>query len=206
MSSSAPSLLEKPLVVQPADKSACAIEETTDRAVLSVTVSRSAAAQIDVDLLDDWQDDTPLSPAGNRAAAFLTIKRTINIVGALALLLLLSPAMLVTWLILVCTTKGPPIFIQERIGFLGKPFRMYKFRTMVVGAAAQQHAVVNHRDGPIFKNFSDPRITPVGRVLRSLSIDRDAAVVQRAVRANVARRAAACIGRRGPPVSSVAAC
>jgi len=89
----------------------------------------------------------------------------------MAILLLLSPVMFVTWLVLMWTTRGRPVFVQERVGLMGRPFRMYKFRTMIVGAAAQQRAIANHQDGPIFKNFSDPRITRVGRLLRSLSID-----------------------------------
>jgi lipopolysaccharide/colanic/teichoic acid biosynthesis glycosyltransferase len=112
-----------------------------------------------------------LSPSGNRTAVYLALKRSMDIVGAVAILLLLSPVMLATWLILMWTTKGRPVFVQERVGFLGKPFRMFKFRTMIVGAAAQQQAIANHKDGPIFKNFCDPRITRVGRILRSFSID-----------------------------------
>lgn len=125
---------------------------------------------------EDWQVEAdrsiwPIAPAGNRTAIYLAAKRSMDVVGALAVLLLLSPVMVATWLALMWTTKGRPIFVQERVGFLGRPFRMYKFRTMVVGAAAQQRAVENHQDGPIFKNFNDPRITRIGRWLRMLSID-----------------------------------
>jgi lipopolysaccharide/colanic/teichoic acid biosynthesis glycosyltransferase len=101
----------------------------------------------------------------------LALKRIVDFAGAAALLFLLSPILLLTWLVLLWTTRGQPIFVQQRVGFLGRPFRMYKFRTMVVDAAAQRILVENHQDGPIFKNFRDPRITCVGRVLRSLSID-----------------------------------
>lgn len=123
------------------------------------------------DLLRHRQLAAPLAPAGNRTAVYLALKRSLDMAGALAVLALLSPVMTVTWLILMWTTKGRPIFVQERVGFLGRPFRMYKFRTMVIGAAAQQQAIANHKDGPIFKNFRDPRITRFGRILRSLSID-----------------------------------
>lgn len=122
-------------------------------------------------LAEFWPWSWELPPAGNRSPAYLAAKRAIDLVGALSLLILLSPVMVTTWLVLMWTTKGHPIFAQERVGFLGCSFRMYKFRTMVVGAAAKQQQVQNDKDGPIFKNFRDPRITRVGRVLRSLSID-----------------------------------
>lgn len=141
---------------------------------MSVTLSRTDAARLAV--LDQRpaliiEPNTPLAPAGNRRVTFLALKRALDVVGAATLLLALSPVMLLAWLALVWTTRGRPIFVQERVGFLGKPFRMYKFRTMVLDAAAQQSDVENHQDGPIFKNFHDPRITPIGRLLRSLSID-----------------------------------
>jgi lipopolysaccharide/colanic/teichoic acid biosynthesis glycosyltransferase len=163
------SLLEKGVVLRPNDRPPSPADESGDGAVLSVTLSRTAAASLD--LFDPLQADAPLAPAGNRTVTFLAVKRAIDFVGAAMLLLVLSPVMLVTYLALFCTTRGRPIFVQERVGFLGKPFRMYKFRTMVLDAAAQQSGVENHQDGPIFKNFHDPRITPIGRILRSLSID-----------------------------------
>lgn len=163
--------LEKPLVRQPADFPASAAEAAADHGVVSVTLSRSAAARLEVELLGHRQTHVALLPAGNRSATFVALKRVIDMAGATILLLLLSPVMAVTWLTLVWTTRGRPIFVQERVGFLGKPFRMYKFRTMILDAALQRHAVENDKDGPIFKNFRDPRITALGRVLRSLSID-----------------------------------
>lgn len=165
------SFLEKPVVRRPDDEAASATVDRINGEVLSVTLSPSAAARVDVDLLERGEGSGPLAPSGNRSATFLVLKRAIDIVGTLTLLLLLSPVMLITWLTLVWTTRGRPMFVQERVGFLGRPFRMYKFRTMVVDAAQQQHMVENDQDGPIFKNFRDPRITPIGRLLRSLSID-----------------------------------
>lgn len=164
-----PSLLEKPAVGRPLEHDTGT--DSTERAVLSVTLSRSAAARLEIDSFDRRPISAPLTAAGNRTAAFLALKRTLDVVGAAALLLLLSPVMLVTWLLLVCTTRGRPIFVQQRVGFLGRPFRMYKFRTMVVDAALRRDSIENHQDGPIFKNFRDPRVTRVGRLLRSLSID-----------------------------------
>jgi lipopolysaccharide/colanic/teichoic acid biosynthesis glycosyltransferase len=126
----------------------------------------------DVDLLSASEDiKQEIVPAGNRSISYQVAKRVIDIIGAAAILLCLAPAMVVTWVVLVWTTRGRPIFVQQRVGYLGKTFSMYKFRTMVLGAAARQRSVANHREGPIFKNFNDPRVTRIGRVLRSLSID-----------------------------------
>ena len=112
-----------------------------------------------------------VTPAGNRTTAYLIAKRAIDLSGSLVLLVLLSPILLLTFLILTITTKGHPIFSQQRLGFCGRPFRMFKFRTMVLNAVQLQASVVNEQQGPIFKNFFDPRITRVGRILRSFSID-----------------------------------
>jgi len=108
---------------------------------------------------------------GNRTFFYLAAKRTLDIVGALALLALLGPMMLVTYLTLMITTRGRAIFRQERVGHCGRLFPMYKFRTMRLDALALQAQVKNEKDGPVFKNRRDPRITPIGRVLRSFSID-----------------------------------
>jgi lipopolysaccharide/colanic/teichoic acid biosynthesis glycosyltransferase len=69
--------------------------------------------------------------------------------------------------------QGPLFFRQVRIGYGGQPFTMTKLRTMVVDAEARRDELLdrNEMDGPLFKMSDDPRITPVGRVLRKLSID-----------------------------------
>ncbi|MBS0209492.1 MAG: sugar transferase [Planctomycetes bacterium] len=112
-----------------------------------------------------------VSPGGNRASSYQMVKRGLDIVGALAAIVLFSPIMLVTFAVLMVTTRGKPIFRQQRVGYLGKLFPMFKFRTMVVNADAIQAQVKNEKDGPIFKNRRDPRITALGRFLRSTSID-----------------------------------
>jgi lipopolysaccharide/colanic/teichoic acid biosynthesis glycosyltransferase len=112
-----------------------------------------------------------VAPAGNRSSIYLFAKRTIDLAGGLTLFILLSPLLIAMLLVLAITTKGRPIFCQQRLGFCGRPFRMYKFRTMVVNALELQAEVANEKDGPIFKNFADPRITRIGRFLRSFSID-----------------------------------
>lgn len=89
-------------------------------------------------------------------------------------LIVLSPLMLLTALAVVLDDpKGGPIFSQERVGRRGKPFRMYKFRSMCVNAESELEALMKHNemDGPAFKMKDDPRITRVGRFIRKTSID-----------------------------------
>jgi lipopolysaccharide/colanic/teichoic acid biosynthesis glycosyltransferase len=104
----------------------------------------------------------------------LAIKRVMDIAGSLVLLVVLSPVLLVTALAIGLTSPGGVIHRQQRVGRDGTRFTMYKFRSMVANAHEQRHlhADKNHHDsGPIFKIADDPRITPVGRWIRRLSID-----------------------------------
>jgi lipopolysaccharide/colanic/teichoic acid biosynthesis glycosyltransferase len=67
---------------------------------------------------------------------------------------------------------GPALFVQERIGRAGRPFSMLKFRSMRTSTAtAVDAALCNDADGPLFKMRDDPRITPIGHVLRRYSLD-----------------------------------
>jgi lipopolysaccharide/colanic/teichoic acid biosynthesis glycosyltransferase len=117
--------------------------------------------------------DTPIFVVrgGNQDTVYVVAKRLLDIVGSLALLVAFSPVLLVTYLALYITTKGRPIFVQQRVGECGRLFRMFKFRTMCLDAQVRQVAVVNEMDGPVFKNRFDPRITKLGRILRQFSID-----------------------------------
>lgn len=108
---------------------------------------------------------------GNRSLTYRSLKRLADIVGAALLIVALAPVMLATLLVLLVTTKGKPVFVQERVGHCGRRFRMFKFRTMLVDADKLRHLIANEQTGPVFKNRRDPRITPVGRFLRSTSID-----------------------------------
>jgi lipopolysaccharide/colanic/teichoic acid biosynthesis glycosyltransferase len=108
---------------------------------------------------------------GNGSPWYARAKRAVDVVGAGALLCVFSPILLATYLVLLLTTRGRPIFCQQRLGQGGRPFTMYKFRTMQPDADQRQHTVRNEQDGPIFKNRCDPRVTRVGRFLRSTSID-----------------------------------
>lgn len=108
---------------------------------------------------------------GNLASGYLTTKRVLDVIGAIALLVLLAPVMLAAWCVLMVTTRGNPIFRQVRLGRLGRPFVMYKFRTMAVDAEQRRNQVRNEHSGPIFKNRCDPRVTRFGRLLRRTSLD-----------------------------------
>ena len=103
----------------------------------------------------------------------LLVKGVIDRVGAFLLLVPASLVMLVTAAIIKLTSPGPVIFRQVRAGKHGKPFTMYKFRTMVTDAEMRQSElmVFNQMSGPVFKLDQDPRITPLGRWLRKWSID-----------------------------------
>lgn len=114
------------------------------------------------------------------------------------LLVALFPIMLVTLLMLCVTTKGRPLFFQSRVGQLGRRFTMVKFRTMRLDAAKLQSLVENEKDGPVFKNRRDPRVTRIGRILRSTSIDETPQLF------NVLAGHMALVGPRPPVASEVA--
>ena len=103
----------------------------------------------------------------------LAIKRLIDVVGAACLLALFAPVIGVAALIIRRTSPGSPIYRHTRCGRNGRPFEMLKLRTMSVDAEdlKEDLAALNEMDGPVFKIYDDPRVTPVGRVLRRWSID-----------------------------------
>ncbi len=92
----------------------------------------------------------------------LFVKRSCDIVFALLGLLLLSPVFLIVYLMLKFHEGGHVIFSQERIGYKGKPFTIYKFRTMEEQAEP---------DGPQLATVKDSRLTPIGKVLREHHLD-----------------------------------
>lgn len=90
------------------------------------------------------------------------IKRVVDIVTAFLSLIILSPLLLFVAIRVRTSSKGPVIFIQERIGYKGKPFHLYKFRSMYLDA---------EKNGPALSSDKDPRITPWGRVMRKWRLD-----------------------------------
>lgn len=101
------------------------------------------------------------------------VKELVDRVVALIALVLLLPVFLVVALAIRLDSKGPVFFKQIRIGRKGKEFNLYKFRTMVAGAHAMKDILAdrNETDGLLFKIRNDPRVTRVGRWLRSWSLD-----------------------------------
>ena len=111
--------------------------------------------------------------AGGMEGWQVLAKRVLDIMLSLVLLLLLSPLFLVTAFLIMITSPGPVFFIQERVGLNKRRFRLYKFRTMLKDAELKQAALEsrNEAEGPVFKIKDDPRITPLGKFLRKMSID-----------------------------------
>lgn len=100
-------------------------------------------------------------------------KRGLDVLGAALGLVLLSPLMLLTAALIKLTSRGPVFFQQQRDGLGGRPFTIYKFRTMHADAEARKAELrsCSEQDGPAFKMTSDPRTTTLGRYLRKTCLD-----------------------------------
>jgi exopolysaccharide biosynthesis polyprenyl glycosylphosphotransferase len=103
----------------------------------------------------------------------LSIKRGIDMLGAFLALLIFAIPMAIVAVMIRISSRGPIIFRQRRAGRFGKPFVMYKFRSMTDDAEMRRAELepFNQMTGPVFKVESDPRITPFGRWLRRTSAD-----------------------------------
>ena len=102
------------------------------------------------------------------------VKRAMDLVLTVVVLLVLSPLLLLIALAIVLDSPGPVLFRQMRVGVGGRTFQIYKFRTMVVDAEQRQPALAHlnqYSDARLFKIVDDPRITRVGRLLRRSSLD-----------------------------------
>lgn len=100
-------------------------------------------------------------------------KRGIDLLAASIGLLLLTPLLLTVVAAIKLTSPGPVLFTQLRTGLGGRTFKIYKFRTMCVDAEQKKKALrqYSEQDGPAFKMTDDPRITPIGKILRKTCID-----------------------------------
>jgi exopolysaccharide biosynthesis polyprenyl glycosylphosphotransferase len=101
-------------------------------------------------------------------------KRAFDFCFALAAIIGMSPVLIASAIAVKLSSKGPVFYPSERIGLDGKPFTMLKFRTMVDGADTQVQQLLALNESPggmLFKIREDPRVTPVGKILRRLSID-----------------------------------
>jgi len=101
------------------------------------------------------------------------MKQLLDFFGALLLLIILAVPLFIIGLLIKLTSPGPVLFRQQRSGLNGRPFTIYKFRTMVTNAEQFRHELeaMNEMKGPVFKVSNDPRITPIGKWLRKFSID-----------------------------------
>jgi exopolysaccharide biosynthesis polyprenyl glycosylphosphotransferase len=134
--------------------------------LFSVRLTRAVAEQL---------DETPilsLYTSPEYSWGFVC-KRVIDVIGAAGLLLVLSPLLLLIAVLIKLSSRGPVFFAQERLGYNKRPFRMFKFRTMVAEAPQLQAQLehLNEASGPVFKIKDDPRVTPLGRWLRKTSLD-----------------------------------
>ena len=131
--------------------------------------------------LHNWRSETedlqgitlvhlPTASLGPRAQA---AKRLMDVTLASCALLAASPMLAMIALAIKMDSPGPVFFRQERTGRAGKPFRIFKFRSMTADAWEQRHAVAqnNEVDGPLFKMESDPRVPRVGAFIRKTSLD-----------------------------------
>jgi exopolysaccharide biosynthesis polyprenyl glycosylphosphotransferase len=127
------------------------------------------------------------------------IKQILDFAGAMAALIVFSLPMLAAAIAIKLTSRGPILFRQERAGLNGKPFIMYKFRSMVTNAEQlkQELERLNEMSGPVFKVTNDPRVTRVGHFLRKFSIDEFPQLF------NVLRFEMSLVGPRPLPVDEV---
>jgi exopolysaccharide biosynthesis polyprenyl glycosylphosphotransferase len=105
--------------------------------------------------------------------AALAFKKVTDIFFSFLGLIILSPVLLLIAIAIKLTSKGPVLYRQARVGLRGRPFYLYKFRTMVSGAESLRKDLLlqNEMDGPVFKIKDDPRITNVGKFLRRTGLD-----------------------------------
>jgi exopolysaccharide biosynthesis polyprenyl glycosylphosphotransferase len=101
------------------------------------------------------------------------IKRALDFSLSLLLLIAVAPVLLLSAILIKLTSPGPVFFVQKRIGLNKRIFSIYKFRTMVSNAEERLKEIehLNEVSGPVFKIKNDPRLTPVGKLLRKTSID-----------------------------------
>jgi lipopolysaccharide/colanic/teichoic acid biosynthesis glycosyltransferase len=114
------------------------------------------------------------SPAAPPGRIELAAKRGIDVAGASAAIVILGPLLLGTAALIAVVDGRPVLFRQLRAGFHERPFSIYKFRTMRVGADAERAALRAHNEvagGASFKMTGDPRVTRLGQILRRTSID-----------------------------------
>ncbi len=114
---------------------------------------------------------TSLEPQSPHPSTYSVFKRLLDIVGSLVGLLILALVFVPVAIAIKLNSPGPIFYSQERYGLRGHTFRIRKFRSMVENADELKAQVTNELSGLLFKNRQDPRVTRVGRFLRSTSLD-----------------------------------
>lgn len=151
------------------------VAETCEQVGVTFTMDANflqlGIAQAELQEVEGWSILTFTSTPLDSEA--LAIKRGLDVLGAAAALLLLSPVFLVVMLLIKLEDGGPVFYSQQRAGLYGRPFFMHKFRSMVVNADRLKDTLQaqNEAGGPVFKMKHDPRVTRVGRWIRKTSID-----------------------------------
>ncbi len=145
----------------------------------------AAYAAIDGDFALDASSFFIPADTTHYSSRYAVVKRVFDLITALGILVLVSPLMLVLTLIIKFTSPGPVLFVQERLGKNGHPFRFYKFRSMkhksddaihrqfaAMFINGDEHGCAESNAGEkIFKLKKDPRVTPIGSFLRRTSLD-----------------------------------
>lgn len=123
--------------------------------------------------IDDYVPDPKGTWKLKKQPVYNVLKRVGDILCSLIAITVLFIPLLVVAIIIMVDDFGSPIYSHMRIGKNGKPFKMYKFRSMYKDADARRNALMtsNESDGVTFKMENDPRITKIGRFIRKTSID-----------------------------------
>ncbi len=149
---------------------------TATRTATNETAESAARDRISLERTNGHQPspltiDVPTVP--EPSLAYFAVKRSMDILVAGSLLLLLAPLMAVLALAIKTTSPGPVLFTQERCGLRGRRFQVFKFRSMRRDAESRMQEVrdLDVTNGPTFKSPVDPRVTAVGRLMRRYSLD-----------------------------------
>ncbi|MBI5970629.1 MAG: sugar transferase [Deltaproteobacteria bacterium] len=147
------------------------LEDHGINARMALSVFPHMIAKVQIEEFEDTPLLTFTTLPTDEAALFM--KRVIDVVLSFVFLVVGAPFIALIALIVKADSKGPVLFVQKRCGINGRPFSMYKFRSMYIDAEKRLPDVrgLNEMDGPVFKMKNDPRITRVGRALRKMSLD-----------------------------------
>jgi len=146
-------------------------EELGIRARVAMNFFQNRVARIEIEELEGIPFLTFTTTPSNESQ--LAFKRLLDIAVSAGLLVFAAPVIFLAAMLIKLTSPGSVLFKQQRVGLNGRSFTLYKFRTMIEDAHARREEVnhLNEMSGPVFKSKADPRITPVGRILRKFSLD-----------------------------------